>query len=299
MNIILLFFEPFFHSLSNILDNVIIRYKSLWIIPFMIYSSIFSILIIPVSILFWWFPQFPNLYEWIWIIIISLASVLYLPFYYKALECDNNTSRVISYFKIWKIFLPFISFFFLWESLWINVYLWFILIIWVSLILWYEKTDWKFFKLWKSFYLMLLASIILLFEVTAYKYLFLNWSNFITIYLPAAILTFIFSIIPVVIPKYYYEIKESFWFFKEKYYLFLLQSLFLILWEIWMALSMEYYSVLTVKWFSSLQPIIILVLAIIFWKRFPLYFSEETDKWNIKKFILYWILIFWCILLLI
>src|SRR3989338_6817845 len=170
--LIIAFISPIFHGFASVLDNHLSNnlFKNTWTLTF--YSVCFNSFFLPI-VFFIDTPKFPSISLLPFFFLIGLIEVLYLYPYYKALQSDD-TSVVSSLFSLGKIFVPLFAFLFIGEVLELTQYLGFFIIILGSATL--TLNNQGTLHLNKSFFYMLICSILLAIEAVTYKHLFENVS---------------------------------------------------------------------------------------------------------------------------
>ncbi len=282
------------HGLANIIDNYFTNklFKKIHVLVF--YTTVINLLFLPIIILIQT-PEIISLNLLPFFIILGLTDLTYLFPYYKALQSDD-TSVVASLFSIGKVFVPVLAFLTIGEVLNLNQYIGFLIIIISSALLTLNNAGKLAFN--KSFFYMMLCSLILSIEAVIFKYILyeVSWST-------AMVWSTVFSLI-VVIPfvlfgRYRKNIKNQLGRFKGKSHLFILEELLTFSGEAAIVYALVLAPVTLVKGIVSIQPLFVLLYAIIFGRYLPHMFREKIDKRNvIKKLTLFAFIIIGAILIL-
>lgn len=162
------------YSVTNFIDKFLIEKKIQYASTATIYGSLFSL---PIGLLFLAFRGFHLLPLWdITLLITSgVLLTLYIIPYYNALILDD-ASRVVPLYQFYPVFTLILSSIILHEQLTTKQLLGFSLVTVGGFILGTEKVEQKIFKLRRSFWYMILAS--LLFACTGIIFKFTSPSDF-------------------------------------------------------------------------------------------------------------------------
>jgi len=291
--ILIAFISPILHGFANVLDNYLTNklFKSVWTLTF--YSTFFNILFLPL-VFFIEIPGLPPISLLPFFFLVAVIEVLYLYPYYKALQNDD-TSVVSSLFSLGKIFVPVFAFLFVGEVLTITQYLGFFIIILGSAAL--TLNDYRTLRFNKSFFYMLVCSILLAIEAVVYKYLFENvsWSTgfvWTTLFSSAIIFCFL------LVPKLRKDIRAQTSDLKRNVPIFALEELLTFGGSAASTFAISLVPVTLAKSIGAFQPFFVLIYALILGKSFPHIFRESVDRRSIvKKFMLFAIMVIGIILI--
>jgi drug/metabolite transporter (DMT)-like permease len=229
------------------------------------------------------------------LLIIGLIEVAYLFPYYKALE-DDDTSIVASLFVLGDIFVPVLAFLIVGEALYFHQYLGFFIIVLSGFLLSFNGQ--KRFRFNKSLLYMFVCSLMLAVEVVLYKYVF-EKSGWSVGFIWPNIFAFLFAVSLFLFPKRRQGIKSQFVNFKRKLPIFAFEELLTFGGSMAATYAIFLVPVTLEKGISALQPIFVLLYAIILSKFFPNLFKEKIDKASIfKKVVLFVIMTIGVILIL-
>ncbi len=291
--ILIAFISPILHGFANVLDNYLTNklFKSVWTLTF--YSTFFNILFLPLVFLVE-IPGLPPTSLLPFFFLIAVIEVLYLYPYYKALQSDD-TSVVSSLFSLGRIFVPIFAFLFVGEVLKLTQYLGFFIIILGSATL--TLNNLRTLRFNKSFFYMLVCSILLAIEAVMYKYLFesVSWSTgfvWTTLFSSTIIFCFLF------VPKLRRDIREQTSDLKRNVPVFAFEELLTFGGSATSTFAISLVPVTLVKSIGAFQPFFVLIYALILGKSFPRMFRENVDRRSVvKKFMLFAIMIIGVILI--
>lgn len=278
---------PLLHSFANVLDNYMANKlsKNVWTLTF--YSSSFGVLFLPFIFLIER-PSLPPFHLLPFIGLIALLEVFYLWPYYKALQNDD-TSVVTSLFDLGKIFVPLLAFLIVGEKLSSVQYIGFFVIILGSALL--TLSHHGKLRLNRSFFYMLLCSVLLSFEAVLYKYIFtsVDWS---TGFVWPTIFSFGIVLCFLLVPKQRRDIHLQFKKFENKISIFALEELLTFGGSAVAVFVISRIPVTLEEGISSFQPLFVLLAAMLFKPFFPSLFREHIDRRNVfHKLILFAVMI--------
>ncbi len=203
----------------------------------------------------------------------------------------EDTSVVNSLFSLGKIFIPVLAFFFLGEVLHGFQYLGFILIIGSSAIL--SLVDHVSFRLNRSFVYMFVCSLLLAIDSVIYKGLFaeMTWS---TAFFWSNIFSFLVTIFILIFSsKIRHEVIEQIGLFRKHFWLLAWNEILVFLGTVATTFAISLAPALTLmKSIESLQPLFVLLYAIVLRKFYPRLFHEKVDRHSMfKKVLLFGVMI--------
>jgi len=278
--------EPLFHSLANLIDSYLSnhRFQGTWIMIF--WARLFAVLFLPLTFLLG-LPRLIPFQLWPIVIIISLIEAIYLYPYYQALRAAD-TSAAVALFDLGKLLIPLLAFFVVKERLAPAQYLGFILILASSIFLSLHRGLTARWRLNRAFWYMALVSILLSVEVVLYKYLFqsVSWSTgFAATTIGSFIVaTILFAATQARRPKAHRELLNL----QGNARLFVAAELVNFLGSGASTLAITLAPVTLVSAVGSIQPLFVLLFAVLFQKRFTLVFKEKTTPAAvIKKMVLF------------
>lgn len=282
--ILIALIAPLLHGLANVLDNYFTNkiFKDTSSIIF--YVGFINFIFLPIVFLIQ-MPDFHLPISYIPLfIILGITNVFYLFPYYKALQ-NADTSVVTSLFDLGRIFIPILAFIFVRERLGFHQYIGFLVIILSSTLMSINGKD--KFKINKSFWYMLLCSLILTIEIIIYKYILTDLSWGTTIFWSSAS-SFIIGMSFFLIPIYRRKIFDQFQSFKKN-----IKILFFGEFLTWGGIVSSLYVISFIpvtleESVSSFQPFFVLFYGIILSRFFPNLIKEKIDPKSIfKKIILF------------
>jgi drug/metabolite transporter (DMT)-like permease len=270
---------PMAYGGSNVLDNYLASklFKNVWTLTVYstLFNTFFALFIFLVAT-----PGLPPVSLIPFLILVGFIETVYLYPYYKALQHDD-TSIVASLFTLGRVLVPILAFFLVGETLQWHHYLGFLVITLGSAALTVNGDSGKF-RLNASFWYMLICSLLLSVEVVIYKYLFeqLNWSTgffWITI-----------SVLPTVaclllVPSIRKNVVKERRVFKKHFWIFGLEEFFNFIGAASATYAISLAPVTLVKGIGALQPMFVLLYAVILARFFPKVFSEHTNLKNLFK----------------
>ncbi len=267
-----------FYGFANVLDNFLTNrlFKSIWTLVF--FGLCIDVLLLPV-VFFIAPPSLPPLSMVPFIVLVGFLEIFYLFPYYKALQTDD-TSVVSSLFSLGRIFIPIFAFFIIGEVVRPEQYFGFFLIIVSSSFL--TLKDVRHLKLNRSFFYMILVSVILALDTVIYKYILdqVSWSTTFTFVILSS---WGFSLCFLLIPKIR---KDIFKHFKEAKHTFKYLGL-----EEIMALTgnaggvyvLSLVPITLARGLGAFTPFIVLFYGAVMQKFFPKFFHENIERGNVLK----------------
>ncbi len=273
--------NPIFHSWANVVDNYLSNRLFRNISSVIFYGIIIGPFLLPVLFLFE-IPSLPPVWIWPAFLIVGLTEIGYLFPYYKALQYED-TAVVSSLFSIGKIFIPVLAHFVVGETLSATRYIGFFTIVLSSTLVSLNGRRGRL-RLNKSFFYMVVASLIGTVDWVAYKYL-LNTVSWSTAYIGTSLATvilllvfvFLFSTVRKNIAADFPAFRKNFWWLSLEDVLSMAGSVVAIY-----ALSRAPVTLIT--GIVSIQPIFVLLNAVLFSKLSPNgMFHEKIDGVSIFK----------------
>ncbi|HAU65776.1 TPA: hypothetical protein DCW61_00330 [Candidatus Uhrbacteria bacterium] len=286
--LIIAFISPICHGFANVLDNHLSNnlFKNTWTLMF--YSVCFSSFFLPLLFLIQ-VPQLPPLSSLPFVFLIAFIEVFYLYPYYKALQSDD-TSVVSSLFSLGKIFVPLFAFLFIGEILKPTQYLGFFIIILGSATLTLNNRG--TLHLNKSFFYMLICSILLAVEAVTYKHLFENNVSWSTGFFWPTLFSTIIVLPFLLVPKLRREIGSQCKEIKRVIPFFAFEELLTFVGSATSVYALSMVPVTLVESIGEFQPLFVLFYAIVLHKIYPNLFRERIDRQSIiKKILLFGIMV--------
>ena len=283
--IIFAFIPVFIDSLSNIFDSFLCNkyFKNPIILVFGM--AVLEVCFLPLLFLY----QLPKLIDLTTVgifVILGLLEAFYIVFYLKALQKDD-TSIVTSLFSIGKIFVPIFAFFLIGERLNLYQYAGFFIIIISSIFLTSDKINGKF-HLNKSFFYMIISSLLHSIEGVLYKFVLVSvdWVTGIT-YLNIFVLVSMSGV--VLISRK--SLIGGFSALRKNIKLISTNSMLGFVSMIAGTIAISLAPITLVKGIWGTQPLIVLIYAFILKKYFPTIIKEKIDKKSLLKKIFFFLLI--------
>jgi drug/metabolite transporter (DMT)-like permease len=168
MGIFFAILSPAIFGINNYIDKFLLEKHNISPTVISIYGGVFAF--ITGLIIFFTTGFYPIDLRSLFIILLSgFLTTIYLLPYYKALSLDE-ASYVIPLFNFYPIFVLGLSFVFLQESLSFMQYIGCVIIIFAGFLLSLEKLDRKIFTFRKSFFWMILSSLLFAGAQVLYKF---------------------------------------------------------------------------------------------------------------------------------
>ena len=210
------------------------------------------------------------------LIVAGTFLTFYLIPYFKALQLDD-TSRVVPLFQFYPLFTLILAFIFLHETLSIKELLGFIFIIIGGFILGSEHLSKKIFKLRKSFFLMILSSLLYAFTNIMFKFINSNnfWVNFSYLTFGSAIGCFLLLYKNENRKILLNQVKIL---SLKTYVILLVNALLNLLAELLTFLAISLGPVALVSAVNGIQPFIVLVYGLILTLFFPKIIKEDIKR---------------------
>lgn len=270
--------SPALFAVVNIIDDNLLR--SVYKTPFFgaIISGLFSLL--PLLSLFF----FPLTIVSPLILLLGLSAgfltTVYYLFYFKALEVEFP-SVVIALFSLTPVLVPFLAFLLFRESLTQNQYIGFVLILGGSFAI--SAIDVKRFKFSKALYPILIASVLYAVIAILQKGVYENvdfFSGYMYFAMGMGLGAVFFMTFFREGRRFGKEFNTK---FKKWIGVFVLVELIGIAAEFTMNLAISLGPVSLVKVIEGIQPMYVLIFAILFYRLFPKYLREALAGGKIKK----------------
>jgi drug/metabolite transporter (DMT)-like permease len=230
---------------------------------------------------------FPISVPSILIIFLSLISgfllVISVWFYFKSLNIETP-SVVLALWNLTYVIVPVIAYFFLGEFLRPLQYLGFALVLFASFLISLPKL--KNLKIHKAFSLMFLSSVLYAISSVLQKYVYNStdfWSGYVFITIGTSIAGLLFIVFS---PKGRQFLKDYTKKYKKYTWIFILSETIYIIAVLFNNLAISKGPVSLVKVIEGVEPIYILLFALIFYPFAPKYFREAVAGNKLKKLIL-------------
>lgn len=289
------FLAPAFYAIAEILDNFLVNKEFKHPAALVFYVSLFNLIFIPVLFIFQP-PAVPPFHTIPIFILLGLVNIGYLYPYYRGLK-DDDTSVVISFFAIGRIFVPVLAFLVVGEVLKFWQYLGILLVI-ISVVFLGTHHARKHFTLSRAVWHIGLASTLLAFEGVFLKLLFKHGVGVSTAVGGELFISLLFGILLLVWKKERTHIAGAFPLFIKLSPLFLLEEFLTFLGQVTESFAISLTSVSVVKGITMASPFFLLVYAWIGHGMFPWLFKEDLHRKKIlKKLFLFAVLIIGMILL--
>lgn len=223
-----------------------------------------------------------------WGILAGILNVLSLLFYYKAVKIEE-ISRVIPLYYLMNFFILFLAYIFLGEVLTPIKYLGVFFLATGAILV--SQKDSINFKFNKAFWFMVLASGAIAASAVITKYL-LNFADYWTIFSYTRGLGVFVALLPIIYLNFNDLISEVKKNGKKVVGLMSVSEILNVLAGLFITLAISAGSVTLVAALSSIQPFIVLVLALTISIFYPAIFKEDLKKANIIIKVVATVLIF-------
>jgi drug/metabolite transporter (DMT)-like permease len=283
------FLAPAFYAIAEIFDNFLVNKEFKHPFTLVFYTSLFNLIFVPI-LFFFQPPTWPPLHTIPIFILLGLVGVGYLYPYYRGLKSDD-TSVVISFFAIGRVFIPVLAFLIVGEVLDLQQYLGILLII-VSVVALAMHHSRKKFRFSKAVWYIGWAAFLLSFEGVFLKLLFENGVSVSTAIGGESILGLIFAIFLLASGRMRKEIRTGLPLFIKLSPLFLLEEFFTFAgqWTESSAISLTSLSV--VKGITMSAPFFLVVYAWLGEGVFPSLFKEDLHRKKVlRKLLLFVVLV--------
>lgn len=283
------FLAPAFYAVAEIFDEFLANKKFKHPLTLVFYSTLFNLIFVPI-LFFFSPPTFPPLSTIPIFILLALVDVGYLYPYYRGLKVDD-TSVVISFFAIGRIFIPVLAFLIIGEVLDLQQYLGIGIII-VSVVALGIHHSRKHFKLSKAMWYIGLAAFLLAFEGVFLKMLFDKGVDVSTAVGGQSILGLMFGCSLLLFGRVRRDAKATLPLFIKLSPLFLVEELFTFLGYVTESKAISLTSVSVVKGITMASPFFLLIYAWLGSSFFPTFFKEDLHRNNVlRKLFLFLVLI--------
>lgn len=278
---LLALFAPALFALIAIIDDNLLRnvYRS----PHFgaIISGFFALL--PLTALIFIDISVPNLLIGFLGLSTGFLTIIYYYFYFRGLEVEVP-SVVIALFSLTPAIVPFLAYFILNESLTKGQYLGFSLILFSSFAI--SAIDIRKFKFSKALYLVGFGALIFAIVSIIQKYIYNSvdfWTGYMLFSLGMGLGAIYLSIFTKGGSKFFSEFRKI---YKKWILVFLLVELLGISAEFMINLAISQGPVSLVRVMEGIQPVYVLLFAIILFPFLPKFFREAAEGNKGRKFFL-------------
>lgn len=236
------------------------------------FVPILSIFFVPITV-----PSFIIVFVGI---LTGFISVCMYWFYFTSLTIESP-SVVSSLWNLGPAIVPFLSYLLLSETLTFNQYIGFSIILFASLAI--SAINIKKFNISKAFYLMLFASVLFAISSIMQKYIYNHadfWSGFVFVSLGMVLAGLFFS---TCFKQGRHVVKDFGTKYKKYIWIVLISEFINIVAVLVSNLAVSKGPVSLVRVIEGIQPIYLLVFAILFYPIFPKFLREATYGGKTKK----------------
>ncbi|TSC60540.1 MAG: putative membrane protein [Parcubacteria group bacterium LiPW_15] len=283
------FLAPAFYAVAEIFDEFLDNKEFKHPLTLIFYTSLFNLVFVPILFAFSP-PALPPLHTIPIFILLGFVGVGYLYPYYRGLKVDD-TSVVVSFFAISRVFIPVLAFLIVGEVLNFTQYAGILLVV-VSVIALALHHAHKRFQFSKAMWYIGAAALLLAFEGIFLKLLFKSGVSVSTAIGGEAMIGLVLGVSVLISGKARKNIGAMFPLFVKLSPLFLLEELFTFLGQFTESSAISLTSISVVKGITMASPFFILVYAWIGHGFFPQFFKEDLHRKKvIKKLFLFLVLI--------
>lgn len=291
MGIFFALLSPAIFGINNYIDKFLLEKHNISPTVITIYGGIFACIVGIIALFMTGF--YPIDFRTLIVILASgFLTTIYLLPYYKALTLDE-TSYVIPLFQFYPIFVLILSFLLLREGFTTSQYFGCILVVGGGFLLSIEKINGKLFKLRKSFFFMILSSLLFAFAQVLFKFGIQEvpfWST-----LPYEAFGIALGALAVASYKgNFKKFKKETKKFKKRVFLFMSINEFVYVWARYtgyFAISLIPVGIVSIL--AGFQPLFVLVFGVILSLWFPYVLKEVITKKTLGlKFVSILIIIF-------
>ena len=282
--ILIALIAPLTQGLANVLDSYFINNPFKNPTTLIFFSASLSLIFLPLIFLIQ-IPSIPPIGMLLPLMLTGFLNVAYAYPYYKALQ-RTDVSSVSALFSLGKILVPILAFLIVGEILSISQYAGFLIIVVGAFLL---SIDFGHrLKVGKALPLMALASFATSLESVVYKFVLnsISWSTALSW---STVFSLIFISVIVLVSRQWRPIFQSFSRFRSKLPLLAGEELLTFTGSAAVVLAISLAPVTLVKGITALQPIFVLVIAVILKKQYKHFsFKEEVHRRALlKKVILF------------
>lgn len=288
------FLAPAFYAIAEIFDNFLVNKEFRHPMTVVFYSFLFNLIFVPLLFIFQ-HPAFPPLHTLPIFLLLALVNVGYLYPYYRGLKSDD-TSVVISFFAIGRIFVPVFAFLIVGEVLAFQQYAGIALII-LSVAALATHHSKQRFKFSKALWFIALAALLLAVEGVLLKLLFDQGINVSTAVGGESILSTLLAMFILCSGQVRKDVRAVWPLFVKLSPLFLLEETLTFLGQVSESTAISLTSVSVVKGITMASPFFLVAYAWAGHKMFPNLFKEDLHRKKIvRKLLLFVVLIIGIIL---
>ncbi len=283
------FLAPALYAIAEVFDNFLVNKEFKHPFTLVFYTSLFNLIFVPM-LFFFEPPVLPPLSTFPIFLLLGFVNIGYLYPYYTGLKSDD-TSIVIAFFAIGRIFIPVLAFLIVGEVLDFRQYAGIALIIVsvVSLALHHSRSRFRFSK--AAGYISL-AAFLLAFEGVFFKLLFEQGVGVSTAVGGEAMVSLLLALFIPLFGKVRRDIKTVFPLFVKLSGLFLLEELFTFLGQVSESSAISLTSVSVVKGITMASPFFLVIYAWAGHRIFPKLFKEDLHRRKVAhKLLLFALLI--------
>lgn len=281
LGILMAFLSPMAYAGSNIFDAFVAGKVFKKITTVIFYAGITNCLGIPILLCF----GMPKLMTWEvfpYFFLYMLFEVLYMIPYYMALK-RIDTSLVAALFSLAQVFLPILAYYMVNEKLAPLQYLGFSIVIFFNVVLNLEPT--KKFKINMGFWLMLIASILVVIQAVLLKRVLVSFDWISTSFYSILVFNLLIAGM-LLLPKWRKDIVCSFPDYIKRWKMFGMMEVCDRVGSMTMIFALSLTPVVIVDTIGAVQPIFVLLYGYILYKLFGNKFKEDiSQKLLIKKFV--------------
>lgn len=285
---------PAFYAIAEVFDNFLVNKEFKHPMTLVFYSYLFNLIFIP-ALFIVSPPSLPPLHTLPIFFVLGLVGVGYLYPYYRGLKSDD-TSVVISFFAIGRIFVPVLAFLIVGEVLDIQQYVGIGCII-ISVVALGLHQGRKHFRFSKAIWYIGSAAFLLAFEAVFLKLLFENGVSVSTAVGGESIVGFLLAMFLPLSGKIRTDLRATFSLFIKISPLFFLEEVFTFFGQVTESSAISLTSLSVVKGITMTSPFFLIIYAWMGRGFFPNIFKEDLHRKKvIRKVFLFVVLVIGIIL---
>jgi drug/metabolite transporter (DMT)-like permease len=266
---------PAFYAIANIFDNFLVNKEFKHPMTLVFYSYMFNLIFIPLLFAFSP-PKMPPLHTIPIFILLGVVGIGYLYPYYRGLKSDD-TSVVISFFAIGRIFVPVLAFLVVGEVLELQQYLGMGLII-TSVIALAIRHSHQTVRFSKAVWYIGSAAFLLAFEGVFLKMLFDSGVSMSTAIGGESIMGLIFAFFLPASKTIRRDIQAVLPLFIKISPIFFIEELFTFFGQVSESSAISLTSLSVVKGITMISPFFLIVYAWLGNGKFPSLFKENLHR---------------------
>lgn len=282
------------HACANVFDSYLSNRLSHRLSDLVVLSATTNLLFLPLSAVID-APHSMSGSAWLIAVAISVINVFYHFPYYRALQ-DCDTSIVSSLFSLGKVFTPLLAFWFVGETLTAVQYAGFFLIVAASTLLTFERAQFRFNK---ALFYMIGVSVALIVQAILFKKLYEDGVTWGTSVFWTTLFDFVIAAVLVCVQRRARELIGSLSGLGRDGVFVVLDQFLTWSGEVVGLYALTLIPVSVFEGVGSAQPMFVLVISLLFLRRFPELLKENLGGRSLGgKFALFAVIVIGTLLIL-